>query len=176
MNTSIMVKTALIAALTAVASQVAIPLGQIPITLQAFFPLLAGAVLGPVYGALSQIIYVLMGSIGLPVFAGGHSGFGVLVGPSGGYLFGFIAAAYIVGLIIVRGRSSALRVAMAMGIGVFTIYLLGVIQLAIVAKITIVQAIIAGAAPFILVDLIKAAVAAEVARRIGFATDGQGTN
>lgn len=172
MNTSLLVKAALIAALTAATSQISIPqpLSTVPITLQVFFVLLAGAVLGPVYGALSMVVYVLIGLVGLPVFARGTSGFGVLLGPTGGYLFGFVFAAFVVGLIVSRGKGSRVRLGIAMLGGVLAIYLLGVAQLALVGKLTIAQALIGGAAPFILLDLAKAAVAAALARRIGLAT------
>ncbi|MEW5705527.1 MAG: biotin transporter BioY [Actinomycetota bacterium] len=172
MKTSALVKSALLAALTAVAAQIMIPqpFSSVPLTLQVFFPLLAGAVLGPVYGALSQIIYVLMGAIGLPVFAGGGSGIGSLIGPTGGYLFGFIIAAYVVGLITIKGKGSIANLVLAMSAGVLVIYVLGVFQLSIVSKMSILKAIVAGALPFIVFDFIKAFVAVVVARRIGLAT------
>ncbi len=177
MDTSAMVKTGLLAALAAVAAQIAIPLpfSPIPITLQVFVPLLAGAVLGPFYGTLSMVIYVLMGAIGLPVFAKGAAGFGVVIGPMGGYLFGFIAAALIVGIIITKIGNTTGKLILAMSAGVLVIYLLGVIQLAMISSLTPVQAILAGAAPFILPDLIKAVIAATVARRIGFAVGRNGS-
>ena len=175
MNTHLLVKAALIAALTAVAAQIMIPLpfSAVPITLQVFFPLLAGAVLGAGFGALSQVIYVLLGAIGLPVFAGGHSGPGVLIGPTGGYLFGFIASAFVVGIIVGKGKGTTARLAIAMISGIIAIYILGVVQLALVSRMSIPQAIIAGAVPFILPDLVKAAFAVVAARRIGLATDRQ---
>lgn len=175
MKTSAMVKAALIAALTAAAALVRInlPFTEVPLTLQVFFVLLAGAVLGPIYGALSMLVYVLMGAIGLPVFAGGATGIGVLIGPTGGYLFGFIAAAYVVGFLVSRKRKSTTQLALAMVAGVIVIYLFGILQLAFVTKITILKAILVGAAPFIIFDLVKAFVAATVARRIGLATERQ---
>lgn len=177
MNTSAMVKAALIAALTAATSliKVSLPFTEVPLTLQVFFSLLAGATLGPAYGGLSMLVYVLMGVVGLPVFAGGTAGLGVLFGPTGGYLFGFIAAAFVVGFIISKGKVNTLRLAVAMVAGIFVIYLLGVLQLAFVNKLAISQAILLGAAPFILLDMIKAFVAAAVARGIGLAT-GKQTN
>ncbi|MHB8840794.1 MAG: biotin transporter BioY [Candidatus Aquicultor sp.] len=172
MDTSAMVKTGLLAALAAVAAQIAIPLpfSPVPITLQVFVPLLAGAVLGPFYGTLSMVIYVLMGAIGLPVFAKGAAGLGVVIGPMGGDLLGFIAAALIVGIIVTKIGNTTGKLIVAMSAGVLVIYVLGVIQLALISSLTPVQAILAGAAPFILPDFIKAVIAATIARRIGFAT------
>ncbi|MDP2210621.1 MAG: biotin transporter BioY [Candidatus Aquicultor sp.] len=169
MNVSLMAKAALVAALTAATAVVAIPIGSVPVTLQVFFVLLAGLVLGPVYGALSMIVYMLLGIVGLPVFAGGAAGIGVVVGPSGGYLFGFILAAIVVGTIGMRGNNSISQLAIAMGAGIVAIYVLGVVQLSLVTGMSLVQAVLAGAAPFIIFDVIKAVAAVAVARRIGLA-------
>ena len=94
-----MVFAALFAALTAAVSPFKIPLGftPVPITLQTLMVLLSGAMLGPYYGALAMILYILVGALGLPVFAGGGSGIGALLGPSGGYLFSYFIAAFVVG-------------------------------------------------------------------------------
>lgn len=173
MNTSLMVKSALVAALTAATALIAkieLPFTQVPLTLQVFFSLLAGAILGPRYGALSMVLYVLMGAIGLPVFAGGKSGFGVLLGPTGGYLFGFIAAAYIVGLITSKGKGTTAQLGAAMLAGIAVIYVLGVLQLSIVAKLSLVKAFAIGAAPFIAIDIIKGLAAVVVARRLRVAS------
>lgn len=169
MNVSLMAKAALIAGLTAATAIVAIPIGSVPVTLQVFFVLLAGLVLGPAYGALSMIVYMLLGIVGLPVFAGGAAGIGVVVGPSGGYLFGFILAAVVIGTIGLRGKNSISQLALAMGAGIIAIYTLGVAQLSLVLGMSLTQAFLAGAAPFIIFDIIKAVAAVAVARRIGFA-------
>ena len=170
MNVSLMAKAALLAALTAATAIVAIPIGSVPVTLQVFFVLLAGLVLGPVYGALSMIVYMLLGIVGLPVFAGGAAGIGAVIGPRGGYLFGFVLAAVIVGFIASRGKNSVSRLAIAMGAGIVAIYVLGVVQLSLVTGMSLMQAILAGAAPFIIFDVIKAVAAVAVARRIGLAS------
>src|SRR3989344_5830887 len=93
---------ALFAALTAAVAPFKIPLGftPVPITLQTLVVLLAGAVLGSTYGALAMILYVLVGALGLPVFAGGGSGVGALLGPTGGYLFSYFIAAFFIGKIV----------------------------------------------------------------------------
>ncbi|MCL4498993.1 MAG: biotin transporter BioY [Chloroflexi bacterium] len=96
-----MVKVALLAALTAVGAWIKVPLPftQVPFTLQVFGVLLAGMVLGESLGALSMIAYILLGVVGVPVFAGGASGLGVLLGPTGGYLVSYPFVAFIVGLL-----------------------------------------------------------------------------
>lgn len=97
-----MVFAALFAALTAVIAPFKIPLGftPVPITLQTIGVLLSGAVLGPYYGALSMILYISVGALGLPVFAGGGSGFGALLGFTGGYLFSYPVAAFAIGWLV----------------------------------------------------------------------------
>ena len=95
---------ALFTALLSVSAYIAIPIGSVPFTLQVFVVLLAGMVLGPRLGALSVVAYLVLGLVA-PVYSGGTSGLGVLFGPTGGYLFGFIAAAVVTGLI--AGRPDA---------------------------------------------------------------------
>jgi biotin transport system substrate-specific component len=95
-----MIYAAMFGAATAMGAYIMIPLPPVPITLQTLFVVLAGALLGGRLGALSQVVYLLLGIIGLPVFHGGKGGLGILLGPTGGYLVGFIAAAYVVGKLI----------------------------------------------------------------------------
>lgn len=99
MQTDKMIKAALMTALTAVGAYLIIPLpfSPVPITLQTFFVLLSGRLLGKKYGVLSQIVYLLLGTAGLPIFSGGRGGIGILVGPTGGFLISFLAAAWIAG-------------------------------------------------------------------------------
>src|SRR3712207_1750584 len=94
-----MIFAALFAALTAACAwfKVPLPFTPVPITLQTLAVLLSGAMLGAYYGALSMIIYLILGAIGLPVFAGGGSGFGSLLGPTGGYLLSYPIASFVVG-------------------------------------------------------------------------------
>ncbi|MDA8234534.1 MAG: biotin transporter BioY [Clostridia bacterium] len=156
MKTRNMILAAMFGALTAVGAIVAVPLPTpIPFTMQIFFVVLAGILLGPHWGAVSQLVYILMGSLGLPVFAGGTSGFMKLVGPSGGYLTGFIIAALVVGLITRKRPNTLLWNLTASLAGLTFIYLVGTTQLALVAGLSPGKAIAAGVAPFILFDLIK---------------------
>ncbi|MDI6822490.1 MAG: biotin transporter BioY [Actinomycetota bacterium] len=162
-----MVLVALFAALTAIGAWIRIPIQPVPITFQVFFALLAGAILGAWLGALSQIIYILLGCIGLPVFAGGSSGLGVLFGPTGGYLFGFVIGAYLIGgMVGIRQNPGYLWFLVSMLLGVAVIYLLGMIQLMMVTRMTFQKALAVGVLPFIGIDLIKAIVAALVAQRL----------
>ena len=86
-------------ALTAVGAYISIPIGPVPIVLQNFFVILAGLLLGPVRGLVSVTVYLLIGAVGLPVFAGGTGGIGHFFGPTGGYLVGFLPAVFLTGLI-----------------------------------------------------------------------------
>src|SRR5215813_12441455 len=104
--------------LTALAAQVSIPLLPVPITGQTFAVLLTGALLGSRLGAAALITYLVEGACGLPFFAGGTAGLGVLLGPTGGYLISFPAAAYITGAFAEHGWDKRfITAALAMTIG-----------------------------------------------------------
>lgn len=164
-----MVFASLFAALTAAGAyiQVPIPLSPVPVTLQVFFVLLAGSMLKSKWGSLSMIVYTLLGVAGLPVFSGGSSGLGVLFGPTGGYIFGFIAAAFFIGKLAEkaeRAKKSGLAVnVLNMSAGILVIYALGVTQLMVIAEIGLGTALTLGALPFIPGEIVKTAVAAYIA-------------
>ena len=101
-RTTLLILTALFAALTAVGAWISIPLPftTVPITLATMGASLAGALLGPWYGSLSMIIYLLLGAVGAPVFHNMTGGLGILTGPTGGYLIGYITSALLCGLLI----------------------------------------------------------------------------
>jgi len=126
-TTKNMILTSLFAALTAIgAVLIVIPLGPVDFTLQLFFTILSGIILGSKYGAMSQILYVGMGIIGLPVFAGGKGGFAYIFAPSFGYLLGFILGAYISGKIVEKlGWKSFKNILIASLAGLAAVYLIG---------------------------------------------------
>lgn len=112
--------------LTAAAAQLVIPIGPIPITGQTFAVLLTGALLGSRLGAMAMIAYLIEGASGLPFFAGAHFGLAHLLGPSGGYLVAFPAAAYITGAFAENGWDRRFLTAVAaMAIGSVVIMLSG---------------------------------------------------
>lgn len=167
LNIRNMILTALFAALTAVGAFIIIPLQPVPITLQTLFTLLSGALLGSSLGALSQIIYLFLGIIGLPVFAQGTSGPGILAGPTGGYLWGFIIASFLVGkLLETRKEPKTGWVVLSLILGTVIIYLSGIIQLSWVTKIGIKKAILVGVLPFLFGDGLKILAATFLVRRI----------
>jgi biotin transport system substrate-specific component len=162
-----MAYASLFGALTAVGAYLIIPLPPVPITLQTLFLGLAGLLLGGRLGALSQVVYLLLGIIGLPVFAGGKAGLGVLLGPTGGYLFGFVAAAYTIGrLASLRERPGFAWLCLCLVAGTAVVYLLGVLQLSLVARLAPLKALTVGVLPFLAGDAVKILLTALVALKI----------
>ncbi len=152
------------AMLTALAAQIRIPVPgtPVPITGQTFAVLIAGAALGSWAGAGSQMIYVTMGLVGLPVFAGGNGGIDYATGATLGYLVGFIAAAWVIGRLSERGQDRNVWSAIpAFLTGNAVIYLFGVTWLwwSVDAIATLQEAIVAGFVPFVVGDLLKVALA-----------------
>ena len=131
----------------------------VPITGQTLVVLMIGMAFGPRLGAITILAYILAGLRGLPVFAGGGAGLPVLVGPSGGYLVGFVAAAFVIGLLAQRGMDrSILRTALAMVVGTLVIYLFGYAWLA--SLIGMEKAFLFGIQPYLWGDAMKLVVAA----------------
>ncbi|MDR0440889.1 MAG: biotin transporter BioY [Candidatus Accumulibacter sp.] len=157
----------LMATLTAVGGMIAIPvtpLSPVPITLQTLFVLLAGLILGPRDGALAMLLYLLAGILGLPVFAGGKAGLAALMGPTGGFLTGFVPAAMFCGL---ARRDPARSFPVLLGyclLATALTLLPGTIQLSVVLKISIAKAFAVGSLPFLPGALLKSAGAAFIYR------------
>ncbi len=162
-----MVYASMFGALTAVGAYIMIPLPPVPITMQTFFVSLAGALLGGYLGAMSQVVYILLGVIGLPVFAGGKAGAGVLLGPTGGYLLGFVVGAYVIGwMASLKKRAGLLWLILAMLVGHIFIYALGIAQLMVVAKLNLAKAIALGLAPTVPGGILKIVVAALICLKV----------
>jgi biotin transport system substrate-specific component len=155
------------ALLTAAAAQVVIPLGftPVPITGQTFAVLLAGAALGSTHGAASQLLYVALGAVGLPFFAEGTGGWSVVAGATGGYLVGFVVAAWVIGYLAEHKQDRNVVGAVSTFLtGSVIIYAVGVpwLYFAVDAIETGDQAIAAGLLPFIAGDVTKVGLAALV--------------
>ncbi len=144
------------------------PLSPVPFTAQVFFVLLSGAVLGSAYGGMSQVIYIVLGVVGVPWFAGGASGFEYMAGATGGYLVGFVLAAILVGHLVDKYEQTRTLIGLLplMIIGVLVIYAVGATWLALVMGLDAWQAVTLGIVPFILVDIIKALIVAGTARLV----------
>ena len=123
-KTQKLILTGMFAALTAAGAFFKIPLGVLSLTLQTFMTALAGVLLGRKWGATSQLVYVLLGLIGVPVFTQG-GGLGYLVQPSMGFLFGLIPAAWVIGALTERSYSRG-RLVLACAAGMAVLYLIGV--------------------------------------------------
>ena len=154
-----MTRVALFAALTAVGAFIRIPLGYSSITLQTFFTAMAGCVLGPWYGALSQLVYVALGLVGLPVFTQG-GGIGYLMQPTCGFLIGLIPAAWVIGRIAGR-KPEPKQIVPACLLGYGVLYAIGVPYMALILNTFLgkgmgFSAIMwAGMIPFLPGDMIK---------------------
>ncbi|MCG8515538.1 MAG: biotin transporter BioY [Halanaerobiales bacterium] len=159
-KTSKMVMVAIFTSLTAIGGFIRIPLPFVPITLQTFFVLMAGIILGKKSGALSQLLYVALGLIGIPIFAGG-GGIASIFHPSFGYLLGFIVAAFTVGLLLEKKQVDFRNTLLVSVVGMAVVYLFGVPYLYFVLnqvtgmEISLFTAIKTGMLVFLPGDLLK---------------------
>ncbi len=157
----------MVTALTVIFSQIRIPLPftPIPVNLATMAVFLAGGLLGAYRGAASQIIFIFLGAVGLPVFTGFNGGLGVLVGPTGGYIAGYVAAAVVIGLI--QGKSSGiLRTILAVTAGCITIYTLGTFWFMVMTGADLIKALTMCVLPFIIGDILKITAAAGLINRL----------
>ncbi|MDR2442464.1 MAG: biotin transporter BioY [Deltaproteobacteria bacterium] len=156
----------ILAALTAVGAIISIPISPfspVPITLQTMFVLLTGLILGSKRGVYAILIYILAGCVGLPVFAGGKAGLAVLIGPTGGFLLGFIPSVMFCGLASKNGQNWSLPLLIAICIVATAITLtFGTIQLSLVLDISIYKALLAGTVPFLPGEFLKIVSAASM--------------
>ena len=149
--------------LTAIGAQIEIPNQPVPYTLQTFFVLLAGALLGKRSGAASMGLYLILGAIGIPIFSGGAFGLSRILGPTGGYLLSFPIAAFVVGY-LVKLRREFWWMMVSMVIGSFIIFTIGTIQLNIIYVHNWVHSVQAGFLIFSWWDAVKIIGAATIAR------------
>ena len=149
------------ALLVALSAQVVVPVpfSPVPMTLQPLAVLAVGGLLGPAGGLSALILYIVLGALGLPVFAGGGSGILHLVGPTGGYLLAFPIAAAVTGALAGQVPRSPLRVLLACALGMVIIHAGGVAQLALLGGDPAL-AVRVGFVPFLTGDLLKAGLAA----------------
>lgn len=158
---------AMFVAITAVLAQIAIPLPftTVPITMQIFGVYLSGIILGRDLGFISQIIYLLLGAIGAPVFANFSGGVQCIVGPTGGFLIVFPIITYIVGIISDK-KFSVVKSVMILISSMVLLYVVGVLQLSFITKMSLNKSIMVGVIPFIPLDTIKIIVAYVVGIKI----------
>ncbi|OAA83985.1 biotin transporter BioY [Clostridium ljungdahlii] len=159
--------TAIFTALTAILAQISIPLpfSPVPITFQILAVYISAVILGSKLGALSQLVYVLLGAVGVPVFANFHGGLSVVLGPTGGYLITYPIIAYIIGKISEK-ELSFVKSIIGLIISLIFCYAIGVLQLSFITKISIEKSIFVGALPFIPLDTIKVIIAYILGSRV----------
>lgn len=150
---------AMFAAITAVLAQIEIPLPLVPISGQTLAVGLTATIIGSRLGAIAMVCYTIIGAAGVPVFAGFSGGAQVLIGPTGGYILGFILAAFVTGLILEKTRFTLAMALIANIVGMIITLLFGTIQLKLVLDLSWSAALVSGVYPFIVVGLIKAFLA-----------------
>ncbi len=155
-----MIITALFAAIIGVLAQVTIPLPLVPITGQTLAIGLAATILGSTYGTISVLLYILLGAVGIPVFAGFSAGVSVIIGPTGGFIVGFIPTAFVIGWYLEKTSLNFVNAMVANTIGMLITLSFGAVWLKVAADLSWGAALLGGFAPqFIIVGLIKAALA-----------------
>jgi biotin transport system substrate-specific component len=168
---SMAIHSAVFASLIILGTFIRIPLGPVPIVLANFFVILSGLFLGPVGGTVSVMLYLFLGALGLPVFSAG-GGFAVFLGPTGGYLLGYPAGAFLAGLVSRINPTKFTVLLLAAGLGMVSVYLLGVpwlmwrVSSASGESVSLTRGLLIGLVPFIPGDLLKIAAAASVARSL----------
>lgn len=157
-KTTCLLLSGLFAALTAVCSFISVPLPftPVPVNLATLAVFLAGGLLGWRYGTLSQAVYVLLGSVGVPVFHNFTGGLGIIMSPTGGYIIGYITAAFLTGFLIQHLGSEKLRhLISSMVAGLASCYLLGTIWFMILTHTGLIASLTACVIPFLPGDALK---------------------
>lgn len=164
-STQKIVLTGMLAAVMAVMSQIQFPLPSgVPVTMQTFAMALAGYILGWRYGLASTAVYILLGAVGVPVFAGFSGGPGFATGPTGGYIWGFLPMVALCGL--GYEKKNYLYLAVFSFLGLASCHLLGVIQFSLVAGMGGKEAFLLASAPYLIKDVVSLAGAYIVARAV----------
>lgn len=175
LNTRDIILCSFFAAIIAVLAQISIPIGPVPFTFQVVGISLAGTILGRKKGFISVLLYIALGAIGAPVFAGMKGGVQILVGPTGGYLIAFPLMALIIGYFSERKTNPA-YVFLGGVAGLILTYFIGSIQLSFVAKISYMKALSLGVLPFVIFDLIKLGLVAIMGSKIKKSLKLSGSN
>lgn len=154
-----MTTTALMTAILCILGPLSIPIGPVPISLTNFAIYIIMYVVGTKSGTVAYLLYLLLGTVGLPVFSGFQGGIGKVVGPTGGYLIGFIPMALLCGICFKRHYKNILLCVIVMEASTWIAYVMGSLWLAFQAHMTIPAAFAAGVFPFALEDFLKMVIA-----------------
>ena len=167
LTTVAMAQIALCTALMCIAAQISIPLPiGMPFTLQVMMVILIALILKPVYALISQVLYTLLGIVGLPVFSGGRSGIGTILSPTGGFIIGFLIAVFLVSLLKGKNDSKyavARYIAVSVFVGIPSMYIPGIAMYMIYVDTDLLGAIVTLTSVFILIDLAKCVFASLIA-------------
>ncbi|MCX7714249.1 MAG: biotin transporter BioY [Clostridia bacterium] len=170
MKTKDLLLCAIFAAIIAVMSQISLPIGAVPFSMGIFGVMLCCVVLGAKRGMISVLVFILLGVVGLPVFAGFKAGLPVLAGPTGGYIIGYVFMSLIIGGVsnVFKGRKRQTIIVyfFACVVGTAVCYTLGTAQFMVVANKSLQNSLSLCVLPFILPDLIKCAVAAILGQQL----------
>ena len=170
LNIRIMAVVGLMVAVCGICAQISIPLpfSPVPLTLQTLAVMIAALMLGPRWGTLVMAVYALCGIVGIPVFTQAKAGIGALLGPTGGFIWGFIPGAFVIGILagdINKELKFAKAVAAALA-GLVVIYACGVWQLSVVAGLGLGKAFLVGALPYLPLEAGKLLLAAKIVNAV----------
>ncbi len=164
MKTKRLVYCALFAAVIGIMSLISIATQPIPLNMALFAVLLAGGILGKKYGTLSVVVYILLGAVGIPVFAGFRGGLAVLAGPTGGYIAGYILVAFLTGLVCEKTRKMHYTLPI-MILAVILCNAVGTAWYCYIMKSSVSSALMLCVIPFVPTDIIKVVLAAMVIKK-----------
>lgn len=158
MKTNDLIKCAIFSSLMCVSAYIAIPIPFSPVlvTAQTAVILISAVILGTKRSFVSALIYIALGAVGLPVFSGGKGGLGIIFSPTGGYVWGFLVAVLVVGIMSRNRTKSVPKNFFVMLLGAVIIDVCGSVQFALVSNTTFLKALLLTAIPFIPTDIIKA--------------------
>lgn len=164
-NTLTITQTSLMTALIAVTAQISLPIFAVPMTLQTFAVCLAGFFLGQYYGTVSVLIYLALGAVGMPVFAGWQGSLGTLAGPTGGFLVGFLPLVFLCGI----PTKSKLLASILPYTGLFLCHLLGIFWFSYSMGNTLATAFLIVSAPYLFKDIISCFLAKILSKKLQYA-------
>lgn len=167
MRTKKLVYCALFAAIIGITALISIPTQPVPLNMALFAVLISGGMLGKKYGTLSVVVYIMLGIVGLPVFAGFRGGLAVLAGPTGGYIAGYIIVAFLTGLVCEKTLKAKYTIPV-MIVAVIICYALGTAWYCYVMKSGVMSALSLCVLPFIPADIVKIILASIVLKKQKF--------
>lgn len=149
---------ALFTALMCILAPISIPVGSVPITLANLVVFLSILLLGTKDGTLSCLAYILIGVLGLPVFSNFTSGLGVVLGPTGGYIFGYILTCLVSGIFVEKCRNKKIRI-LGLLLGLVISYLVGTLWYSYITKMDFFVSLLVCVVPFVIIDIVKIVIA-----------------